>query len=228
MVCELEQRVSSGGLEPPFILVGASFGGHICRLLASRRQADIKGIVLLDARHEALDIRMPTAWKKIEGSLASMQKAMLLLSKIRLLPLLGRIAGQRALPPAVNKLPLSMREMYLAIGYQQKYFETNLAEFESIAESDKQVANVSRLGDIPLMVIRHGNPEMFSALGPDDAAESESTWQELQNDLASLSDRSTLVVAESSGHMIQLDQPELVVDAIQQFVSNSNINRTKT
>jgi pimeloyl-ACP methyl ester carboxylesterase len=36
----------------PYILVGASFGGHIVRLFAAQHPGDVAGIVLVDASHE--------------------------------------------------------------------------------------------------------------------------------------------------------------------------------
>ena len=42
----------------------------------------------------------------------------------------------------------------------------------------------------------------------------EKNWSEGQARLAALSTESVLMVAENSNHMIQQDEPELVVDAI--------------
>ena len=39
-------------------------------------------------------------------------------------------------------------------------------------------------------------------------------WQDLQRDLANLSSNSVYRVVGSSGHFIQRDQPEVVIDAI--------------
>ena len=46
------------------------------------------------------------------------------------------------------------------------------------------------------------------------AAEVERIWQEFQRELTKLSSDSALIVAEESGHMIPLEEPESVVDAI--------------
>jgi pimeloyl-ACP methyl ester carboxylesterase len=43
-------------------------------------------------------------------------------------------------------------------------------------------------------------------------------WDELQVELAALSSNGKQVIAEESGHYIQLDQPELVIDAIRDVV----------
>ena len=44
-------------------------------------------------------------------------------------------------------------------------------------------------------------------------------WLRLQKDLLTLSSNSTHVLAPDSGHFIQLEQPELVVEAIREMVS---------
>ena len=50
------------------------------------------------------------------------------------------------------------------------------------------------------------------------AAEVERIWQEFQRELTKLSSDSALIVAEESGHMIPLEEPESVIDAIWQVV----------
>lgn len=68
---------------------------------------------------------------------------------------------------------------------------------------------------VPVIVLRHGKapprpPQFTEALykAYDEA------WTVFQEDLAKRSPRGELRVAEQSGHMIQLDQPELVIQAI--------------
>jgi pimeloyl-ACP methyl ester carboxylesterase len=77
--------------------------------------------------------------------------------------------------------------------------------------SNQELAAASTgLGDLPLVVLTHGEP-----LG---TAEDEAAWQAAQ---AKYSTRSRLVVAEQSGHGIPLDQPKLVVAAVREVVQES-------
>ena len=46
-------------------------------------------------------------------------------------------------------------------------------------------------------------------------------WQDLQRDLANLSSDSVYSVVESSGHFIQRDRPEVVVDAIRRVLDTT-------
>lgn len=68
---------------------------------------------------------------------------------------------------------------------------------------------------LPLVVIGHGKPFPQTA---DMTEEQFGTWDRIwkgfQEDLARRSSHGEFRVAEQSGHFIQLDQPELVIQAI--------------
>jgi pimeloyl-ACP methyl ester carboxylesterase len=83
-------------------------------------------------------------------------------------------------------------------------------EEEGVAESNKQVMNAGPFPDVPLTVIAATDHGPFFK-------DWEPTLMRLQQQLAALSPRSTLIVAQGSGHDVQIDRPELVVDAIRQM-----------
>lgn len=60
-------------------------------------------------------------------------------------------------------------------------------------------------------MITHGLPSA-------DATE-EANWQEHQQKLAALSTNSRPILAQESGHEIQMQQPDLVVDAIREVLA---------
>ena len=126
------------------------------------------------------------------------------------------------------KLPSEVRPIYLEVGFQPKYFQSNLDELAASAESDMQLNATGSLGNIPLTVIRHGIPDLFANMPAEQARQSEQTWQELQADLAKLSSNSQMLVAEKRGHGIQIDQPGLVVDTIRQMVETIRRISTST
>jgi pimeloyl-ACP methyl ester carboxylesterase len=216
---ELSAVLQASQHRGPYVLVGASFGGHVVRLFAARHPDETAAVVLVDARHEEVTLRMPRSWARLERAGAARQRVMLLLSKLRLLKLMAKIGGEQAMPPALKRLPVETRPSYLVVGYQPNYFQANLAEFEAISQSDAQVKGAGRLGSVPLVVIRHGIPGLFAAMPQADAMVAEGVWQGLQTELASLSSHSRLIVAEQSGHMVQLDQPSIVVQAIREIVN---------
>jgi pimeloyl-ACP methyl ester carboxylesterase len=83
-------------------------------------------------------------------------------------------------------------------------------EQEGIPESNKQVANGRPFPNVPLTIIAatdHG--PYFKKWEP--------TLMRLQQQLARLSPQATLVVASGSGHDVQIDRPETVIDAVRRM-----------
>ena len=72
----------------------------------------------------------------------------------------------------------------------------------------------SPLRPMPLVVLAHGHPEP----GTPFVEHEEPFWQQLQRELAQLVPGGRLVIATQSGHNIQDEQPELVLDAIRDVV----------
>jgi pimeloyl-ACP methyl ester carboxylesterase len=74
----------------------------------------------------------------------------------------------------------------------------------------------SPLGPMPLVVLAHGRPEPAPPGWPVEAVER--LWRQLQQQLARQVPGGRLVIATDSGHDIQHEQPELVLDAIRDVV----------
>jgi pimeloyl-ACP methyl ester carboxylesterase len=64
------------------------------------------------------------------------------------------------------------------------------------------------LHDLPVLILTHGIPF------PPMAAAMEEGWMDGQHHLLALSSNSELIVATKSGHLIHVDEPELVVEAV--------------
>ncbi len=77
-----------------------------------------------------------------------------------------------------------------------------------MGESLAQAGAVTSFGAVPLIVLSRGQDQ-------------EQDWQEMQADLLHLSSQSHHLMAEESGHNVQLDQPQTAVGAIVQMVEQS-------
>ena len=90
--------------------------------------------------------------------------------------------------------------------------------FDTTASADqmREAAAAVPLPDLPLIVITHGQPWSWPAGYP--AADLEALWMPLQRRLAALTPDARLVVAGESDHDIPGEQPELIIEAIQQVV----------
>lgn len=90
------------------------------------------------------------------------------------------------------------------------------SEFVDRVKSEEQVRSARRKFDFPLAVLTRGLPDKPDPVWP--SADLQRVEQELQREFLKLSPRSSLVIAEKSGHWIQKDQPELVIEAIRKVI----------
>jgi hypothetical protein len=97
-----------------------------------------------------------------------------------------------------------------------RHFAAQLREFEVIIGNQNQP--IETLGDIPLIVLSHGIPQPMPNFSDEVNAEYEQVWQDLQREQAALSSNSQHIIAERSGHDIQLEQPELVIGGVRQVL----------
>lgn len=81
--------------------------------------------------------------------------------------------------------------------------------------SGDQAREVTSLGDMPLVVLVNGSSSGERGdISPDLIAQLDQTKVEMQAEYAELSTMSSLVVVENTTHLIQIDQPQVVIDAI--------------
>jgi hypothetical protein len=86
------------------------------------------------------------------------------------------------------------------------------SEFVDRIPSEQQVRDARRTFEFPIIVLTRGLPDALDDVWP--SADLQRIEQELQREFLQLSPNSTQVIAERSGHLIQKDQPELVIEAI--------------
>jgi pimeloyl-ACP methyl ester carboxylesterase len=119
---------------------------------------------------------------------------------------------------SVHEDEMDRRVATLPLEIKQRMTDADRALLARLAISEGQVRAAHWHSDIPLVVLTHG------VLSPGDyeiasmATKGEELRLEMQEALARLSSRSKHIIAEKSGHYIQRDQPQLVIDAVRQVV----------
>ena len=214
---ELHSLLNEAGEQGPYILVGASYGGHIVRLFAHDYPEQVSGVILVDTRPEKL-FSIP----------AIQQQGRSALGPLRVIAFLGEFGLSR---PFIATMPDKMIPSFampiyqshpgsLEIVFQHKLWYAAYAEAQALETSDAQVAAIGSMGNTPLIVIRHGKPwAMFSSLPPQEAEEGEQKWQAFQEEIARQSSAGRIIVAEASSHLIQGEQPGIIVEAVQQLLN---------
>jgi pimeloyl-ACP methyl ester carboxylesterase len=189
---ELFELLSKTGISGPVVLTGASIGGFDIRVFASDHPDKVAGLVLVDASHES-DVHEPPP----------IARYVPLLSTLGVLRLRGVSFGQ-----PVEALPSSAQPFARATRFRTSAYKATADEIIHAAQSADEVRASRRRLEVPILAIT-------GARGAD------ASWRALQQDLASLSDRGCVIEASRSGHVVALDQPAVVVNAIRALVETS-------
>jgi pimeloyl-ACP methyl ester carboxylesterase len=189
MADELAALLDRSGTGGPLVLVGASSGGFSVRIFASRHPARVSGLVLVDASHEDQIHEVP--------SIAPFVPLFASLGAFRLLGV-SFSASPELLAPEVRAYARATR--FRASGYR-----TAANEIMNMQATANEVRAGRRRLTIPVVVVT-------GARGAD------RTWMDLQRDQIGLSERGCQIVAEQSSHVVPIDQPEVVVEAIRGLV----------
>jgi len=199
MAEELHTLLKAAGIAPPYVLVGHSMGGFDVRLYASLYPSEVAGMVLVDASHPDQENRFPPAlkdWKKSERRTAEFLEF--------------------GMPVGIPRL-LGLCDPDPVIRAAECNFQTageGVAEMKAFPQSAAEAATTGSLGDLPLAVLSH-DPDKPSAEFPADLGKTTNeAWEQMQEELAHLSTRGTKTIARNSGHYIQMDRPDVVVDAV--------------
>ena len=200
IVSELHSLLVKAEIPGPYILVGHSFGGYNIRYFASLYQESIAGLVLIDASHPDQLDRMP------EPEVRPVNRNV------------NSITITRSIPVIPENYPEDVRQQAFIMMANSKAIQTYNMEWENFRLSANQVNQLNYLPDVPLTVITRGK-----RVWPHDAFgdESEKVWTVLQDELSTLTSQSTHLIASRSGHLVHLDEPELVISAIEKTVETA-------
>jgi pimeloyl-ACP methyl ester carboxylesterase len=203
---ELHVLLRNGGITGPLILVGHSMGGFDMRLYASLYPHDIAGMVLVDSSHPEQEKRFPPAVNDLAASDLRQQEFLAAITPFGIPRILGFCGSD------------------LEIRAAECNFHTareGIAELRAFSTSAAQTAISGSLGDTPLVVLSHDPNTPQPDLPEDLVKPFNDVWEKMQEELAHLSSRSEHVIANNSGHYIQLDRPDLVIEAVHKVVDES-------
>lgn len=230
---ELHTLLKAARIKAPYVLVGHSIGGLIARVYAGQYSDEVAGLVLVDSTHEDTTLMY-------QGKLVRVREG----AKGIAVPPVQTMQSSPPKPPAAedieqfefnqkmfgapktespfDKLPASTQAMRLWFRSQP----TRSAAGPDFWAEELQAMYIAtaktpyRLGDKPLVVLL-AKPD--GANPPPDISADE--WKRINEEkrqqkvgLANLSRNSKLIVAERSGHHIQLDEPHVVTDAVRLVV----------
>jgi pimeloyl-ACP methyl ester carboxylesterase len=238
IVYELHTLLDKAGVKPPFVLVGQSYGGWLVRLYALTYPSDVVGMALVD-------VGADDPWRMTNGKLARSSELVkgemipavktsgpLRVSDIPPEALRQMKAGAQSLVPHTNdpprdKLPPEAQRMRAWARGQLGHIAAGVNPFEMeelAALRAEQAKSEYPFGDKPLIVLTRGIPEES---GPNGKAMEEERRRN-HAAVAKRSRRGKLIVATRSGHHIQMDEPELVIQSIREVVDAASQKKSES
>ncbi len=226
LCAELHAMLATAGIEPPYVLVGHSFGGLCARRYATLYPEEVAGVVLVDPmRCEEWPPLNPGKQRMIDrGKMLSacaipiahvglfrFAIASLLNRSNRLAGRLGKKGGLggrhvlKRVTEEVGKMPREIWPVVAAHWSRPDYYIGMQRYVSAVPETVAEMHNAEPIRDIPVLVLTPGKSTPLS-----------------EQCLARIGNNVRQVIAEESAHWIHLDEPELVVDAIRAMVNDAS------
>lgn len=212
---DLHRLLRLAGIRPPYVLVGHSYGGLNVRLFAYLHPSEVAGLVLIDPAQEDGDAPYagvdPSAAAGHARRLAKNRACAEEVPAAGFAP--GSAAFERCVVPAEAWFSPRLNAMRRRLEASRAFQRAQLSEVESITSgaSAREVAGARRpLGDLPLIVL---SAQPDPAAAPSATAGDRVHWR-LHQAIAETSSRGIHQGVTNSGHYIQLDRPEVVIDAV--------------
>lgn len=208
MVKELHTMLHNSGVPAPYVLVGHSLGGVNVRLFASMYPDEVAGVILVDSSHEEQLEKLP----KFDLPWHLKPAAAIAISKLGISRFMNYFETDNS-----EKYSQNIQKLYNLQKLSTKSTRALSYEFSNFEQSFNQLKNAGGLlGDKPLTVITAGKQPTDENLEPEDPWNK--AWRELQSNLVTKSSHGKQVFAENSSHMINYEQPEIIVEAVREMV----------
>ena len=204
IVSELHDLLQAAGLTAHYILVGHSFGGANMRLYANTYPEEVAGLILVDACHEDQNFEEDLANKNILARC----KNYLLNGTLSHYVGISRWFMAESLEPFFSSLmPQLLQNTIIAKASSIKSLQTRDNEMIHLKKSLSQLKrSKNSLEDKPLIVITA------------EETNNDPQWQQYQKQLVSLSKKSKQIIAQNSSHMVNVDKPEVIIEAIKEII----------
>jgi pimeloyl-ACP methyl ester carboxylesterase len=219
---DLHTLLKAADIAPPYILVGHSAAGMYDRVFADRYVDEVAGMVQVESSHEDQSTRgwslgdpgQKEKWdiylKEGEVCLEHAKRGL-----VKGTPEFKKCVGEPdprfsdAINEAQAQFAVTLRWQAASISERQAIF------YES---ADQTRATRRSFGDMPIIVLTHSPYPKAKDETQELRDKRTLQWESMHLEVAAMSSRGINAIVPKSGHYIQLDQPQVVVDSVNQVL----------
>ncbi|MGK7872736.1 MAG: alpha/beta fold hydrolase [Xenococcaceae cyanobacterium] len=216
IVSELDTLLTQAGIDPPYLLVGDSFGSYNVRLYAHRFPEKVVGMVLTDGLHEVGMLKMPLQLQALKFFFMSGFVMSTLGSALGIVRLLRKIGMFELLKPELRQFHPSVLNSVKRSFCRPKHWLTMLREMLNLDTSGYQLQSANHFDTLPIALIRASSffRRSFWTVGlPIQGANQ--LREKMHSEILKLSTDCIQIQASRSGHFVWIDQPEAILKAIE-------------
>lgn len=218
LVKELRALLGRLELQPPYVLVGHSFGGLLTRFFVGLHPEEVAGVILVDSS----DVEQYDTFLDVDR-LVNQAATGVRLQKFAARLGLGRALGKISLGGAFKELDREDLDIFLTVASHPQHQETMLAEFAQHRFYYGAGSEVPRtLGDTPLVIFTAGKSVSgkgkFGGMTIDQLNAKHQEWQRNLLRLSSKAEQITLPGATHLSILVKAEYTDQVVEAVRRMV----------
>lgn len=223
-VADLHALLGRAGVQPPYVLVGHSYGGGLVQLYAYRHPDQVKGLVLVEpaSEHEFERLNAVSQGRLKMGLDMNQQISKQCLAQAET----GFVPGSELFATCTTgydagAVPRELAAARLAMLTSAAYWRAAVAENDDGEDGDGPLRTARRpFGDLPLIVLTRGVSPYAVPGQPQSPLNKafEDENRKIHVELAALSTRGRERVVPGAAHAIQAEQPQAVVTAVDEVL----------
>jgi pimeloyl-ACP methyl ester carboxylesterase len=223
---DLYALLDKAQVQKPVVLVGHSLGGLYATLYADRFPAQVAGLVLIDPAFAGQDLdETPEEQARAQATYDRSQSWIRNCAMLARTHRLSRDRPADCLPPMADRPPAEID--YLDEQLSQPFrWDAMLSESQNLhapnalSEDEVEEQRAARaFGDMPVIVLTASVIPTQPGETPEEHAKSVAHWKVGHDRRAARSTKGESLVFPNASHVIQLDQPQAVIEAVSKVVA---------